>query len=270
MDILKASSKLTLWQGDSLELMKRLPDSSVDMILSDPPYGFLDCKWDVSIDWSTFWKEAYRVCKLNAAILLFASSKFTIELAMSNFKDFRYKFIWDKSDGIKSGFLNAHKIPLRAYEEVLVFYRKLPTYNYKDCMIYGFHNYNRKGGESIGNKIYSKYKVKLQVGTDYGARFPLDIVKFNKGNIGRDLHSSYKPISLLEYFVKMYSNAGETILDPFMGCSTVGCACINQGRNYIGMEKDPKIYQTAVNHVSEHFHEPMLAGNDELNSLVIA
>ncbi len=233
-----------LMQGDCLELMKKIPDGSVDMILDDLPYGTTDCAFDKRLPFEPMWAEFKRVTKHNAAIVLFSQMPFGAELIMSNRKMFRYEWIWGKSLGV--GFLNAKKMPLRCHENILVFYRALPTYNpqftkgkpyYKSKPPTNTLNYGKRDGVSTRND-----------GEHY---CPRDVI-YSKSLMGTGIvHPQQKPVGLLEYLIKTYTNAGETVLDATMGSGSTGVACVNTGRNFIGIELEEKFYQIAQDRIAK-------------------
>lgn len=234
------NSRFYVEQGDCFELMRKLPDHSVDFLLTDPPYGNTDYKWDKKLDWDRFWREAKRACKPNAAIALFACGKFTIQLAMSNLKDYRYKYIWDKQ-GFITGFLGAKRRPLRGHEEIQLFYKKQPTYNPQLS-----DDPNKK--DKSANKAYTvhAYAKCSFIGPHgiTGKRYPTDVLHYPCFSQLRR-HSSQKPLSLLEFLIKTYSNEGDVVLDPFMGSGPTGRAALNCNRRFIGFELDPDYFASA-------------------------
>lgn len=226
-----------LKQGNCLELLKELPDNSIDLCLNDPPFGITDAKWDVQLPFEQYWTELQRVCKPNAAIIMFAAGKFTHLLAMSNFKNYRYSLVWQKNCPV--GFLNSHRMPLRIHEDILVFYKKLPTYN--PVKSYGHTTYvkNHRGY----TEVYDKYSTNKSICSD-GSRFPTSVLKFNcVHNSGVRYHPTEKPVPLLEYLIKTYSNEGDIVLDPTMGSGSCAVAAMNLKRRFIGYEIDNKYYQ---------------------------
>lgn len=226
---------IQLFQGDCLELMKDIQDKSIDMILCDLPYGTTQNKWDCVIDLSLLWKQYKRIIKDNGAIVLFSQIPFTITLALSNIKYLRYEFIWVKEQG--AGFLNAKKMPLKAHENILVFYKKLPVYNPQ--MRDGFNPYVLT--QRTASKNYNNYNRVTTISD--GERYPLDVLYFKRD---RDrIHPTQKPVSLLEYLIKTYTNEGETVLDNCMGSGSCGVACRNTNRNFIGMELDKDYFEIA-------------------------
>ena len=231
--------------GDCLELMKEIPDGSVDMILTDLPYGITDCAFDVRIPFEPMWEHFKRVTKKNAAIVLFSQMPFGAELIMSNRKMFRYEWIWEKSLGV--GFLNAKKMPLRCHENILVFYQQLPTYNpqFTEGKPYRqIHNDNfTMNYGSQGQKIFVN---------DEGLRCPRDVFYFKLGLGQRENFSpQQKPVDLLEYLIKTYTNEGEVVLDATMGSGSTGVAAINTGRDFIGFEKEQNFFEISQKRIAE-------------------
>ena len=232
-----------IYHGDCIERMKILPDNSVDMVLTDPPYGTTQNKWDTIVDMDAFWKEIKRVTKKNSAILIFTQMPFTATVVMSNSKMFRYEWICEKAN--PTGFLNARRMPLKCHENILVFYEKLPTYNPQ--MIQG--KPHSRGGTDRQSKNYGSYAdTKRIISNTY---FPRDVLKVNWQDSTRGLHPTQKPVSLCEHFIKTYSNKGDIILDPFIGSGTTAVAAVNTGRKYIGFEQDDKYFDTAQNRLDK-------------------
>ena len=228
---------MILQQGDCLELMKDIPDKSIDLILCDLPYGTTANKWDIVIPFDKLWAQYNRIIKDNAAIILFSQMPFGANLIMSNPKMFRYEWIWEKDNG--TGFLNAKKMPLKKHENILVFYKHLPTYNPQ--MREGFKPYyNDKSDSSISSTNYRP--LKGTISSSDGTRYPIDMIKFNRD---RGLHPTQKPVALLEYLIKTYTNEGDVVLDNCMGSGSTGVACQNTNREFIGMELDEKYFQIA-------------------------
>ena len=227
-----------LMLGDCLERMKEIPDGSVDLILADPPYGTTACKWDSVIPLEPMWEQLKRVIKPNGAIVMTAMQPFTTTLIASNMKMFKYQWVWQKEAG--TGLLNAKKQPLRDHEDVCVFYSKQPTYNpqYTEGKPY----VAKKGGET------SNYNPSGNVTTvSDGKRYPKTVQKFNRDRNKK--HPTQKPVALMEYLIKTYTNEGETVLDFTMGSGTTGVACLNLGRKFIGIEMDDGYFDVAKNRI---------------------
>lgn len=235
---------MQLLQGDCLELMKEIPDKSIDMILCDLPYGTTRCKWDTVIPLEKIWREYKRIIKDNGAIVLFGLNPFSANLIMSNPKMYRYTWIWQKSNVV--GFLNANRMPLRTYEEIMVFYKKLPTYNpqFKEGKPYTTCRKN-----TLCRNIVHPNTYRLDTISD-GRRYPKDIIQFSNSSERSD-HPTQKPVALLEYLIKTYTNPGELVLDNCMGSGSTGVACVKTGREFIGMELDEKYYNRAVERINE-------------------
>lgn len=234
-------TNVSLYHGDCLELLKAVPDSSVNMVLCDLPYGTTRNKWDSSINLDALWIEYKRVLAEGGAVALFAQMPFTATLYNSNPKWFRYEYIWVKNRG--TGFLNANRMPLKAHEQILIFYPKLPTYNKQRRL--GFSNYSATSKGLSSN--YGKFRSMGTVVTD-GSRDPIDILHFN-AECGK--HPTQKPVLLLEWLIKTYTNAGDTVLDNTMGSGSTGVACVNTGRNFIGMELNADYFATAQARIKE-------------------
>jgi len=234
--------KNEIYLGDCLELMpKHVEDKSIDMIFCDLPYGTTQNKWDSVIDLPKLWREYERVIKDNGAILLFAQDKFMAKLMLSN-KKHRYNIVWDKV--MPSGHLNAKKMPLRSDESICVFYKKLPTYNPQKTI--GEPNHSKNTKEAKGNKNYNKYEQKQNTSN---LKYPKSIVSFQKDHPSKMIHPTQKPIELIEYMIKTYTNEGDLILDNTCGSGTTGLGAKNLNRNYIMMEQDLKYYDIACKRV---------------------
>ena len=230
-------------QGDCLELMKTIPDGSVDAIICDPPFGITDCAFDVRIPFEPMWEQFKRVTKKNAAICLFSQMPFGAELIMSNRKMFRYEWIWEKS--LAAGFLNSKKMPLRCHENILVFYQALPTYNPQFTQGKPYKKNNSGKFLTTGN-----YQNHIDVHTSNNGEHycPRDVVVFQPRH---DTHAQQKPVDLLEYLIKTYTNEGETVLDATMGSGSTGVACVNTNRNFIGFELEEKFFEISKRRIDE-------------------
>lgn len=234
-------TNVSLYHGDCLELLKDVPSKSVNFVLCDLPYGTTCNKWDSCINLDALWVEYKRVLAGGGAVALFAQMPFAATLYNSNPKWFRYEYIWVKNRA--TGFLNANRMPLRAHEQILLFYPKLPTYNKQHRM--GFNNYKTTSKGHSSN--YGKFRSMGTVVTD-GTRDPIDILHFN---VECGKHPTQKPVLLLEWLIKTYTNAGDTVLDNTMGSGSTGVACVNTGRNFIGMELNADYFATAQARIKE-------------------
>lgn len=226
--------KFNLMQGDCLERMKEIPDGSVDMVLTDPPYGTTACKWDSIIPLEPMWEQLKRAIKPNGAIVMTASQPFTSALVMSNAEMFRYDLKWCKTQA--TGFYNANRMPLRAHEDILVFYKKLPTYNPQKTE---GEPYRMTRGSA--SDIYQGKDLHETVSD--GGRHPLSWKVFKRDK--SKVHPTQKPVALMEYLIKTYTNEGETVLDFTMGSGSTGVACANTSRNFIGIELDQGYFDIA-------------------------
>ena len=230
-----------LLQGDCLELMKDIPNESIDMILCDLPYGTTMNEWDKPLPFDKMWEQYNRIIKDNGVIVLFSQMPFTAQLVSSNLKMFRYEWIWQKSKC--TGFMNAKKMPLKAHENICVFYKKLPTYN-PQGIITGVSiktGRSRKGNSRNYGKTGCGNPEYIQTTSNY----PKDIVAFsNPSNKGHQ-HPNQKPIDLLEYLIRTYTNEGETVLDNCMGSGSTGVACVNTNRDFIGIEIEQSSFDIA-------------------------
>lgn len=235
-----------IYQGDCLEIMKKIDDKSIDMICCDLPYGTTNCKWDTIIPFEALWTEYKRITKDNAAIVLNAAQPFTSALIMSNPDMFKYEWIWHKSK--ITGFLNANKQPMRNHEQICVFYSKQCTYNPQKTtghkkLVNNFID-NKQFNSNVYNKIIIRHKF------DSTERYPTSIQKFKSlGNI-KDRHPTQKPLELIEYLIKTYTNEGDLVLDNCIGSGTTAIAAINTKRNFIGIEKDEEYFKIAEQRIN--------------------
>ena len=234
---------IELWQGDCLELMKDIPDKSVDMILTDLPYGTTQCKWDTIIPFEPVSQQYNRVIKDNGAIVLFGTEPFSIHLRLSNLKKYKYDWIWDKVKG--TGFLNAKKQPMRNHELISVFYKKQCTYNPQKTLGHvKKKSYKRK---ELQTDVYGEMKNDCTY--ESTERYPRSIQVFSTDTQNSSLHPTQKPVALCEYMIKTYTNSGDTVLDSCMGSGTTGVAAKNLGRKFIGIELDEKYFEIAKNRI---------------------
>lgn len=235
---------IEIYNADCLEKMKDIKDKSIDMILCDLPYGTTARnKWDSIIPFPMLWKQYNRIIKDNGVIALWSQMPFTAQLVMSNLNMFRYEWVVEKTSA--TGFLNAKKMPMKAHENVLIFYKKLPTYNPQMT-----HGHTRKVSKA-------EHKVNCKKTTDYGEhglttydstdRYPRDVLTFKWDKQKSNLHPTQKPVALLEYLIKTYTNEHETVLDNCMGSGSTGVACINTNRKFIGIELDKNYFEIAKN-----------------------
>lgn len=224
--------------GDCFDVLPTIDTGSIDLVCADVPYGTTECKWDSVLDLERMWLELYRVAKENAAIIIFSAQPFTSVLVASNLKHWRSEWIWEK--GNATGFLNAKRQPLRAHENIEVFYRRQPTYN-PQCT----HGHERRTSKrkSVNSVCYGKAFTLTEY--DSTSRYPRDVQFFSSDKQKGNFHSTQKPVALLRYLIETYSNPGETVLDFTMGSGTAGVACQKASRNFIGIEKDSAIYQVA-------------------------
>lgn len=234
-------SRIELLNGDCLDDMQLIPDKSIDLILCDPPYGTTACKWDTVIPFEPMWKELKRIRKDNAAIVLFGSEPFSSHLRMSNIKEFKYDWIWLKTNG--GGFLNANRQPLKRHEIISVFYKKQCNYIPQKIKGKKYTCKRSSAGETTRDQTVSGW-----ITNNDGSRFPLSYQIF-KSETGS--HPTQKPVQLLEYLIKTYTLEGETVLDFTMGSGSTGVACKNLNRNFIGIEKDEKYFKIAQERINK-------------------
>ena len=210
--------EIRLYHGDCLKLMKDIPDESVDMILTDPPYGVTRCKWDKVQLFEPMWEEYRRIIKPNGCIAIFAGEPFSSALVQSNLKMYRYELIWKKD--IHSDFLNAKRKPLKIHDKIQIYYEKQPTYK--------MHSYEAKSGIT--------------------ERYPTTVLEL-KREVG--IHPTQKPVPLLAWLIRTYTDAGNVVLDSFMGSGSTGVACVQEGRNFIGIEQERRYFEIAQRRIEE-------------------
>jgi len=235
---------IKLLQGDCLERMKEIESGSVDMILADPPYGTTKCSWDSIIDLPLMWEQLKRIIKPNGAIVMTASQPFTSVLITSNLKMFKYCLVYQKTIGTSP--MLAKKQPMRKHEDITVFYKKQPTYNPQMEKGKAYTDKIRESGlDAINGGVRGIKKAIINKGT----RYPSSVQKFSNGNNG-NVHPTQKPVALMEYLIKTYTNEGETVLDFAMGSGSTGCACVNTGRSFIGIELDESYFKIAEERIN--------------------
>ena len=231
-----------IYNEDCLIGMNRIPDGSVDCVICDLPYGTTVCKWDSVIPFEPLWEQYRRVCKDNAAIVLFGAEPFSSALRMSNIREWRYDWIWEKTKAPNFMFLK--KQPMRLHEVISVFYRKMPTYNpqmvrgvpYRDS-----RTELARRDDAIPTLMGQTKNIPI---VNSGTRYPSDVIRFS--NVNRDTyHATQKPVDLISYLVRTYTNEGDVVLDNCMGSGTTAIACHNEGRHFIGFELDRGYYEKA-------------------------
>ena len=232
---------INLMKGGCLELMKTIPDGSVDLILTDPPYGTTACKWDSVIPFEPMWAELKRIIKPNGAIILFGSEPFSSALRMSNIKKYKYDWVWDKK--LPSGMQIAKYRPMQRHENIMVFCEN-GTPNYYPIKTPQKERTGRIYSKSETSPIkYDDGKLKT-----YKEKNPQSIIEFYKRD-GKSLHPTQKPVALLEYLIKTYTQEGETVLDFTMGSGSTGVACLNTNRKFIGIEMDEGYFNIAKDRI---------------------
>lgn len=233
-----------LFFGDCLQLMPFVAPASVDLILCDLPYGTTQCKWDTIIPFAELWAQYCRIIKPNGSIVLTAAQPFTSLLIASNLAMFRYEWVWEK--GSATGFLNAKKQPLRAHENICVFYKNQPTFNPQKTT---GHELKQSKKKTVNSECYGK-ALKLQ---EYSSteRYPRSVQFFSSDKQKVSLHPTQKPVSLMEYLVRTYSNEGDLVMDNCMGSGTAGVACVNTNRKFIGIEQEQKYFDIARDRINE-------------------
>lgn len=249
-----------IYNEDCLVGMSRIPDKSVDMILCDLPYGTTNNEWDIMIPFASLWKHYERIIKDNGAIVLTATQPFTSLLITSNIKLFRYSLSWDKKTA--SGFLNAKKMPLRAHEDIVVFYKSLPLYN---------PQFTQRTEEEL--KRFCKEEARDNSSTPsynkyaYGTRptrstrinkYPTSVIRINglSRESDKGIHPTQKPVPLFSYLIRTYTNAGDLVLDNCMGSGTTAISCIQEGRNFIGFEMNKKFYEDSLERIAKELAKP--------------
>ena len=233
--------------GDCLEVMRQIERGSIDAIITDPPYGTTACKWDSVINFELMWEQLNRIIKPNGAIVLFGSEPFSSALRMSNIKNYKYDITWNKV-AITNPML-AKKQPLRCIENILLFYKNQPTYNPQ--MVKGV-KWNRGGKKehktnTLGDSIlFNKGSDKTDL------KYPKNLIEFSNADKTKNVHPTQKPILLMEYLIKTYTNENETVLDFTMGSGSTGVACFNTNRNFIGIEQDENYFNIAEQRIKEN------------------
>ena len=236
----------TFVNADCFDVFPFIKDKSIDAIICDLPYGTTRAKWDSILNLDLLWKQYKRVIKDNGAIVLFGSQPFTTTLINSNIKDFKYSLVWDKK--MKVGMMNCKRMPLRQHEDIIVFYKKQPTYNPQ--MTKGKMR-NKKIAPTKDFEVYGQITPIDNFNDDY---YPSSILEFTNANQKAKSHTTQKSLELMEYLVKTYTNEGDMVLDNTMGSGTTNLACIKLNRKSIGIEKEKQYYDVAVRRASEYCH----------------
>ena len=235
----------TIHKTDCLIGMQDLPDKSVDMVLSDLPYGILDCKWDKPLDLTLFWGQINRIIKDNGAIVLTATMKFAIDLINSNKRYFRYDLNWSKTMSV--GHANCNRMPMRSHELILLFYKKLPTYNPQGLI----PTKNQKIQHKYSSDREHTYKTE-SLSNPYTKRFtnyPRSVLTFQNNN-SKNVHPTQKPLDMFKYLIQTYSNPGDLILDTCMGSGTTAIAALETERCFVGFETDERYFELATKRVA--------------------
>jgi site-specific DNA-methyltransferase (adenine-specific) len=236
---------IQLHRGDCLDVMAALEPGSVDLVLTDPPYGTTACKWDSVIPFEPMWERIHRVAKPNAAVVLFGSQPFTSVLGASQVSMLKYSWVWDKVR--PSGFQIAKHRPMMRHEDILVFGKSTVKYNRQMT----------PRDKPIKGKVYGKSESSPLAHSDgdvrtYSEKNPQSILVYVKGSDGKHVHPTQKPVALMEYLIKTYTDEGDTVLDFTMGSGTTGVACLNTNRRFIGIELDPTYFEIAEKRILTH------------------
>jgi len=239
--------------GDCFDLMSNIADKSVDLICADLPYGTTNCKWDSILPLDKLWQEYKRIIKDNGCILLFAQTPFDKVLGSSNLEWLKYEWIWEKTQA--TGFLNAKKMPMKAHENILVFYKNLPTYNPQKTFGHKpINKYTKKADVQNKTELYGNVTQDVSGGGETD-RYPRSIQVFSsdkqKNKLDGTIHPTQKPLALIEYLIKTYTNEGDLVLDTFSGSGTVAEACQILNRKFLCIEKDEKYYKLSIERIKQ-------------------
>ena len=238
------NENLWLMKGDCLDRMKEIPDGSVDMILADVPYGTTACTWDSIVPLEPMWEQLKRIIKPNGAIVMTAAQPFTTILISSNMKMFKYCWVWEKQQGTNP--LLSKKQPMKVHEDIVIFYGKQCLYNPQMTEGTPYSGFITDGAKTTGDVMGNVKSIHRD--NPSGARYPRSIQKFNTPRV-RGGHPTQKPVALMEYLIKTYTNEGETVLDFTAGSFTTGVACKNTNRSFIGIELDDKYFEIGKNRI---------------------
>jgi site-specific DNA-methyltransferase (adenine-specific) len=245
------TDNIQLLKGDCLELMQTIPSQSINMILCDLPYGRTHNRWDSIIPYDKLREQYERVIKPNGCIALFCDGLFMAELMLSNKKLWKYNLVWDKV--LPSGFLNANKQPLRSHEEIAIFYKSQPTYNPQK--IKGKPNHSKGAPKECSNNNYGNFDFVDNREELGDMKHPKSIITVQKPHPSTMLHPTQKPVEVLEWLIKTYTNEGDTVLDNCMGSGSTGIACVNTHRNFIGIELTDEYFAVAKGRIEKHQKE---------------
>ena len=239
---------VSLYNDDCLRVLPTLADHSIDLILVDPPYGTTKCKWDVVIPFDQLWQQYQRLIKDKGVIIIFASEPFASKLRLSNLEWYKYDLYWKKEK--PTNFMNLKKRPGKLTENICVFYKNQPTYNPQMVKHEGKLVKNSPKGK-FNSEVSSKWDRHITPYVDTGYRYPCDVLEFRREKLGSTLHPTQKPLALLEYLVKTYSNEGDLILDNCMGSGTTGVAAKRLQRDFVGIELDENYFNIAKKRIDE-------------------
>jgi len=240
-----ASQVMDLRKGDCLDILKTIESNSIDMVLTDLPYGMTKNRWDVVIPFDDMWKELNRVAKPNCPIVLFANNPFGAMLIASNVKNYRYSLVWEKNKF--SDFLNAKRKPMKIHEDIHIFYKKQPTYNPQYTKGDPYERWNTQ--KAVDNQTnYGSHKENHVV-NEAGTRLPTTVLKFPR--VERPDHPTQKPVDLLKWLIRTYTNPGNTVMDICMGVGSTGVAAKMVGRSFIGMEIEEEYYTKSVTRIED-------------------
>ena len=237
---------IQLYCADCMDVLPHL--SGVDAVISDPPFGTTNCLWDTPLNLKLLWKHYCRLC--NGPVILFAQTPFDKVLGVSNLKELRYEWIWEKTHA--TGHLNAKKMPMKAHENILVFYKSLTTFHPQKT---SGHQRKISSKKSDHGNVYGVQKIDTPLEYDSTERFPRSVLLYASDKQKECLHETQKPVALMQYMVRTYSSIGDTILDNCMGSGSAGIACLREGRRFIGIEKEPKYFDIAVKRIERALSE---------------
>ena len=251
-------SRIKLYQGDCLEVMRSLPDDSIDSVITDPPYGTTSCKWDIVIPLEEMWTELKRISKSHCPILLFGQEPFSSYLRISNINDYKYDWYWQKERA--TNIMQLKKRPGKVIETISVFYNKQATYNPQKTLHTGKLRSNKIKDGKLVNLVDSNSRKPKEYKDD-GTRYPLQVLNYKRDILTSNLHPTQKPLALLENLVKTHSNEDDVVLDFTMGSGTTGLACKNLNRKFIGIELDEEYYKIAQNRMYNPLMDIMSGGD---------